>query len=108
VKTTPAKRVTPEDYKAEYRDLITQLAQTLNNFLDQQSTLAQKNITLNDNLKCQVLSTTLQAGITSYKFTYTLNERPTAVTVANIQERFVGLHSGLQYVLDLRGQEHHG
>ena len=81
---SPAKRLVVEDYKAESRELVTRLAQTLNTFLDQVSAALSKQLTLTDNLKSQRFVAVLPIAASTTSFSYTLNEHPTEVRIGQV------------------------
>lgn len=83
-KINSTKRIIIEEFPAEIRVWFKKLIEPLNRFLEQVYFALVNGITVRDNLKAQVNSITLEASSTKAKISWTLNERPTAVFVANI------------------------
>lgn len=84
MRITSKKKVVVEDFESETRPLVQRLAQILNTFLDQVTQALTSNLTLVDNLKAKVHQTQLASGVSSLKFSWDLNEKPTAVYVGSL------------------------
>lgn len=87
MKINAIKRIIVEDYEQEARPVVQRLAQTLNGFLEQVSQALANQLTLRDNAKCRAYSIDLPAGTSTQTLAWTLNEKPTAVTIGNLTLR---------------------
>lgn len=84
MKLNSIKKIIPEDYSADNRDLIRKLASTLNGFLEQVSQALSLQLTLTDNLRGKVYSVNLLADVSTAKVQWTYPEKPTAVYIGQI------------------------
>ena len=86
-KINSTKKVILEDFPADVRPWLTKLVDPLNRFLEQAYFALVNGLTLGDNIKSQTNTIVLDAS-QSYpvKLSWTLNERPTLVLVASIQD----------------------
>lgn len=85
-KITSTKKFLKEDFPVEIRSWIDKLIAPLNSFLEQVYFALVNGLTLKDNLKCQVDEFTLEKAVSTQKYTWRLNERPTEVRLAHITE----------------------
>jgi len=86
-KITSTKKVVVEDFPAEVRPWIKKLLDPLNRFLEQAYYALVNGLTIADNLKGQVSSLDVVASQEyPIAFAWRLNERPTALLVANCSE----------------------
>ena len=86
-KINSTKKLIIEDFPAEVRPWLKKLIDPLNRFLEQAYYALVQGLTTADNLKAQVNSFTVTTNqVYPIKFAWKLNERPTAVWVANITE----------------------
>jgi hypothetical protein len=86
-KISSTKKVILEDLPAEVRPWMKKLIDPLNRFLEQTYYALVQGLTTADNLKAQVNTITVAANTTyPIEYAWKLNERPTAVWVANISD----------------------
>lgn len=86
-KISSTKKLVLEEYPAEVRPWLRKMLDPLNRFLEQTYFALVQGLTTADNLKAQVNSLTVATNQTyPIKYAWKLNERPTAVWVANITE----------------------
>ncbi len=86
-KITSTKKLVLEDYPAEVKPWIKKLLDPLNRFLEQAYYALVQGLTIEDNLKGQVSSLDVVASQEyPIAFAWRLNERPTALLVANCSE----------------------
>lgn len=85
-KINSTKRIIVEEFPVEVRSWLKKLIEPLNRFLEQVYYALVNGLTVKDNLKAQVNTVTLDAAATTAKLSWNLNERPTAVFVANISD----------------------
>lgn len=86
-KINSTKKLVLEDFPAEVRPWLKKLIEPLNRFLEQAYYALVQGLTTADNLKAQVNSYTVTTNqVYPIKYAWKLNERPTAVWVANITE----------------------
>jgi len=84
-KINSTKRIILEEFPSEVRSWLKKLVEPLNKFLEQVYYALVNGITIKDNLKAQVNNITIEAAQTyPVKYSWSLNERPTAVMPANI------------------------
>jgi hypothetical protein len=83
-KINSTKRIIIEEFPVEVRSWLKKLIEPLNRFLEQVYFALVNGLTVRENLKAQVNTLTLEASASTVKFSWNLNERPTAVFVANI------------------------
>ena len=86
-KISSTKKVILEDLPAEVRPWMKKLIDPLNRFLEQTYYALVQGLTVSENLKGQVNTITVAANTTyPIEYAWKLNERPTAVWVANISD----------------------
>lgn len=86
-KISSTKKIILEDLPAEVRPWMKKVVDILNRFLEQVYYALVQGLTIRDNLKGQVNDVTVSANQTyPLEFAWKLNERPTAVWVANISD----------------------
>lgn len=86
-KINSTKKLIIEDYPADVRPWLKKMIDPLNRFLEQVYYALVKGLTVSDNLKAQINTVSVAVGQTyPIKFAWTLNERPSAVWVANCSE----------------------
>jgi hypothetical protein len=83
-KLNSVKKIVVEDYSQENRELVQRLALTLNSFLDQTTVAINGGLTIRENQKAKIYAVDLKAGVVSKTVAYSLNEKPTAVILANL------------------------
>ena len=81
MKVSSFKKVIPEDFPSENRELIDKLAQVINPLLESYAQFAANNCTIKDNFKGSISTNTLESGVSSCKVSWKLNELPTACLV---------------------------
>lgn len=87
-KINSTKKLVLEDYPTEVRPWLRKLVDPLNRFLEQAYYALVNGLTTKDNLKAQVNSITIEAAQAyPIKYSWNLNERPTAVWAANIVDQ---------------------
>ena len=86
-KINSTKKIITEDFPAEVRPWLTKLIDPLNRFIEQAYYALVNGLTLKENIKSQTNAIVLDAS-QSYpvKLSWNLNERPTLVLVASIQD----------------------
>jgi hypothetical protein len=90
-KISSTKKIIVEEFPNEVRSWLKKLIEPLNRFLEQVYYALVNGLTIRDNLKAQVKSVTVLANQTyPLKTAWDLNERPTAVLVAQITESTAG------------------
>jgi hypothetical protein len=86
-KISSTKKITIEEFPSEVRGWLRKLVDPLNRFLEQVYYALVNGLTIRDNLKAQCKPLTVAVGQTyPIKQSWGLNERPTAVLVAQIAE----------------------
>lgn len=85
MKINSVRKIVPEDYSADSRTLIQKLAQTLNPFLDQVTAVLSGQVTVRDNVKGRLYDVELAVGESTRFIAWTLNEKPTSVTLASLR-----------------------
>lgn len=86
-KISSTKKIIIEEFPNDVRGWLKKLIEPLNRFLEQAYYALVNGLTIRDNLKAQVKSVTVLASQTyPLKTAWGLNERPTAVLVAQITE----------------------
>lgn len=83
-KIQAVKKIIVEDFAADSRELIQRLASVLNPFLDQVITALSQRITFADNLRSKTYDIKLAEGVSTMVVAWEFNEKPTAVTIANL------------------------
>ena len=84
MKITPSKKLIPEDFASEERELIKRVSQVFNPFMDNMVQSLTNAVTLRDNLKCKVYVLNFEADQTTAKLAWDLNEKPTALLIGQI------------------------
>ena len=84
MKISSIKKIITEDHKPEVRETVQRLAQVMNPFLDQTVQAISGNLTLSDNLKSKTYSIALPAGTSTYTVAWKINEKPSAVLIAQL------------------------
>jgi hypothetical protein len=84
MKIVPSKKIIPEDFPPEGRELIKRISQVINPFLDQITQALTNSVTLKDNLKCKVIESKLAVDTYALKLPWDMNEKPTAVFIGQI------------------------
>ena len=84
MKINPSRKLIPEDFPAESREIIKRIGQIINPFLDQVTAALSNAVTIRENLKAQVIGIDLDSGISTAILPWGLNEKPTAVIVGQL------------------------
>ena len=84
MKMTPSKKLIPEDFPSDDRELIKRVSQVFNPFMDNVVQSLTNALTLRDNQKCKVYVYELGVAATSTKLAWDLNEKPTALFVGQV------------------------
>ena len=86
-KISSSKKLILEDLPAEQRSWMKKVIEPLNRFLEQTYFALVNGLTIRDNLKAQISDSTVEINqVYPVKIAWTLNERPSAVLVALIQD----------------------
>jgi hypothetical protein len=86
-KINSTKKIILEEFPGEVQGWLKKLVELLNRFIEQVYYALVNGLTIRDNLKSQVKPTTIAVGQTyPVKMSWDVNERPTAVMVAQITE----------------------
>jgi hypothetical protein len=86
-KINSTKKIIIEEFPAEVQGWLKKLVEPLNRFLEQTYYALVNGITVADNLKAQVNTLTVQPNQPyPMKYTWNVNERPTIVLLASIQD----------------------
>ncbi len=83
-KLSTIKRLIMEDFPSDHRKWLGKLITPLNSFLEQVYKVLTKGITIDDNLKAEQTQLVLNAGETTRKIKWTLNEKPNVVLIGKI------------------------
>ena len=84
MKITPSKKLIPEDFVSDDRDLIKRVSQVFNPFMDNITQSLTNAVTLRDNMKSKVYTLEFAVGQTTSKLAWDVNEKPTALLVGQI------------------------
>jgi hypothetical protein len=84
MKINSFKKIVPEDFPSESRDLVRKIATLLNPYLDDLYKTTANNVTISDNLKNKKVKVSLIAGESTGLFSWTLNEKPTCCLIGQI------------------------
>lgn len=126
MKMVPSKKLIPEDFPNEERELIKRVSQVFNPFIDNVVQSLTNALTLRDNQKCQVYVFELAAATSTIKLAWDLNEKPTALLIGQITKNnreavtqaynlawmfvdgkidaaFIGLDTGVKHEITLIG-----
>jgi hypothetical protein len=91
-KINSTKKIVIEDFPADVRPWLRKLIDPLNRFLEQAYYALVQGLTVNDNLKGQVVTLSVATNQAyPMKFAWNRNERPSAVWAANIVESTGGV-----------------
>lgn len=85
-KIDSVKKIIPEDFESQYREIIKRLAFVLNPFMDQTVSALSKKITIKDNLTSVTYDLTLAAGVSTVTVAWPYNDKPTAVFIGNLSK----------------------
>lgn len=86
MKITNPKKLIPEDFPSDDRELIKKLSSVINPFFEQSTQILSAGITLKDNVKSKVLTISLAKDISTYKIAWDINEKPSAVYIGKISK----------------------
>ena len=87
MKINAVRRLVLEDFPSEVRSWLTKLIQPLNQFTGEVIAALSGGLTIGDNLKAKKYDLTIAASQAyPIKLSYTLNEKPTSVSVAYCME----------------------
>ena len=84
MKITTFKKIVPEDFASDTRDLVRKLASLLNPYLDDISRSFAGGITTGDNLKSKLVSVELAVGVSTGTFSWTANEKPVVCMIGQL------------------------
>lgn len=76
------QQIVPEDFEKKYQDLVSQLANPLNTYIEQLNEILNKNLTFGDNFRGELKTVTVVAG-TPLKFKYNNTAKPVGLWVVN-------------------------
>jgi hypothetical protein len=86
-KISTTKKIAIEEFPKEVRGWIGKLINPINKFMEQSYFAISKGLTLRDNVKSQVFNIDIVVSQTyPIKVSWTLNERPTAVSIGYMKE----------------------
>ena len=85
MKLSAIKRFIIEDFKAQ-QPWIEKLLGPLNTFMSEVNTILTNGIVMQDNAQCQVFTTVLKAGVSSFSFLWKQKQAPIAILLANAIE----------------------
>lgn len=86
-KINSSKKLVLEDLPAEVRPWMKKVVEPLNRFLEQVYYALVNGLTITDNLKAQLSTSTVEPNqVYPIRIAWTLNERPNAVLVASISD----------------------
>lgn len=78
------KKIVPEDFNTDDRDLVKKLVSVLNPFMDQISAALARRLTYRDNLMSETYDLTLAAGVSTVTVAWPYNDKPRAVYIGNL------------------------
>jgi hypothetical protein len=84
MKISSFKKIVPEDFTSETRELVRKLASLLNPYLEDLYKTTANSITIGENLKNKKVRISLVEGEATGVFSWTLNEKPTCCLVGQI------------------------
>lgn len=84
MKISSFKKIVPEDFPSESRELVRKLASLLNPYLDDLYKTTANNLTIGENLKSKVVKVSLAVAESTGIFSWTLNEKPTSCLIGQI------------------------
>ena len=84
MKIIPSKKLIPEDFPGENRDLIKRISQVLNPFIDNTVQSLTNALTLKDNFKGKEYVLSFEKDQTTIKLPWDLNEKPSSVLIGQI------------------------
>jgi len=84
MKIVSFKKIVPEDFASETRELVRKLASLLNPYLEDLYKTTANSVTISENLKNKKVQVALDVAESTGIFSWTLNEKPTCCIVAQI------------------------
>jgi hypothetical protein len=84
MKISSFKKIIPEDFASETRDLVKKLASILNPYLEDVYKTTANNVTISENIKQRTVKVALDVAESTGTFSWLLNEKPSCCIVGQI------------------------